>query len=167
MEWRKSIHEMYEVSECGNMRVLLPRYKLPVGTVLRGSINGGYRVYRLQAPGVGNRASKRKVYTAHRLVLFAFVGPPPSNNHQCAHWDGDRLNNHYTNLRWATPAENTADKARHGNLYSGNRKLSGEDVLAIRGLRDGGATYDSIRAVFNISKGNLSAIINRKTWRHI
>ena len=145
MEWRKSIHEMYEVSECGNMRVLLPRYKLPVGTVLRGSINGGYRVYRLQAPG----------------------GPPPSNNHQCAHWDGDRLNNHYTNLRWATPAENTADKARHGNLYSGNRKLSGEDVLAIRGLRDGGATYDSIRAVFNISKGNLSAIINRKTWRHI
>jgi hypothetical protein len=34
-------------------------------------------------------------------------------------------------------------------------------------MRDAGKTYDQIRDVYTISKGNLSSIINRETWNHI
>jgi len=161
MEWRQSLHPYYEVSECGDMRLLVSRSNRVAGTVLRGRINRGYREYKLN---LGNHA---KTYPAHRLVLFAFNGPPPTPEHQCAHWDGDPLNNHYTNLRWATAAENTADKVRHGNIYNGNRKMTKEQVLAIRAMREAGATYDTIRAEYPMTKSNLSSIINRQTWSHI
>lgn len=57
----------------------------------------------------------------HRLVCEAFHGPQPTKYHEVAHWDGDRLNNAPSNVRWATHKENEADKIRHGKVASGDR----------------------------------------------
>jgi hypothetical protein len=100
-------------------------------------------------------------------VLFAFAGDPPEGKTQCAHYDGNPGNNHISNLRWASAADNTGDKIRHGNIYSGNRKLKSEDVLDMRAMREAGAPYETIREKYKVSKGNLSAIINRTTWDYI
>ncbi len=62
--------------------------------------------------------------TVHRAVLEAFVGPCPTPNHQAAHWDGDKTNCQLDNLRWATRAENAADKIRHGTVWRGGNKQS-------------------------------------------
>jgi hypothetical protein len=43
-----------------------------------------------------------------RLVLEAFVGLPPTAEHQADHIDADRLNNMVGNLRWLTAKENIA-----------------------------------------------------------
>jgi len=58
-------------------------------------------------------AGYRRVYIAnhlyhvHRLVAAAFLGPPPDPFcWQVNHLDGDRENNHLTNLQYVTPAEN-------------------------------------------------------------
>ena len=161
-EWRPASVPFYEVSEYGEFRLLINRSNILAGKILKGSIKrGGYREYKIQVNGVGTRVA------AHREVLFAFVGQPPTADHQCAHYDGDPTNNHYTNLRWATAAENTEDKVRHGRHMSGNRSFSEEQVLGMRAMRDVGKTYSQIREVYTISKGNLSSIINRETWNHI
>ena len=162
MEWKPASVPFYEVSECGDLRLLKKRSTLVAGTILKGTLkHGGYREYKVHVDGVGTRVS------AHREVLLAFLGQPPTPDHQCAHWDGDPLNNHYSNLRWATAAENTADKVRHGRHMNGRRNFTEEQVLGMRAMRDAGKTYDQIRDVYTISKSNLSSIINRETWNHI
>ena len=163
MEWRPASVPFYEVSEQGDLRLLVNRSNRVAGTALKGSVKqkGGYRQYKIWVGG------KATTVTSHREVLIAFVGPPPSPSHQCAHWDGDPSNNHYSNLRWATAAENTADKVRHGRHRKGRRSLTEEQVLKIRALRDRGKSYAEIQEIFPVSKGNLSAIINRKTWDYI
>jgi hypothetical protein len=168
MEWQQSVHPDYEISEYGDLRTLVERYRVPIGTELRGTVDrNGYRTYSLIQPGEYGRGAKRKLYAAHRLVLFAFIGEPPTKKHQCAHYDGNPQNNHVSNLRWATPAENTADKIRHGNIYAGHRKYEVKQVLDMRAMREAGAKYSEIMDKYNISKGNLSAIIQRKTWDYV
>ncbi len=45
-------------------------------------------------------SNKRYTRMVHRLVLEAFVGPPPQQGAECCHNDGNPKNNHLTNLRW-------------------------------------------------------------------
>ena len=140
MEWRGSIIPDYEVSECGDLRLLKNKSNLLAGKILKGRIGkGGYRIYKINIDGRG------VTFYAHRLVLAAFLGPQPTPSHQSAHWAGDPINNHYTNLRWATPAENTADKVRHGRHMSGHRKFTAEEVLDMRALKNSGKSYSFFR----------------------
>ncbi len=51
----------------------------------------------------------KKRYFAHRLVAEAFV-PNEYNKLEVDHLDGDRTNNHKSNLRWVTSKENAQNK---------------------------------------------------------
>ena len=48
---------------------------------------------------------EKKKRTVHSLVLEAFVGKRPKG-YECDHIDGDKHNNHISNLEWVTPEEN-------------------------------------------------------------
>ena len=57
----------------------------------------------------------RRSESVHRLVAFAYLGPPPSSEQtHVNHKDGDKQNNAAHNLEYVTPAENRAH-------YLGNR----------------------------------------------
>ena len=60
---------------------------------------------------------KSKKYFVHRLVAMLYV-ENPNNKNQVNHIDGDKLNNHYTNLEWVTNKENNSH-ARRLNLMPG------------------------------------------------
>src|SRR6516164_11851118 len=83
-----------------------------------------------------------QVRQASCLVCEAWHGRPPTEKHQVAHWDGNKANNHFGNLRWATPQENSHDCVRQGidpvGVRKGRAKLSEADVREIRATYKGG-----------------------------
>lgn len=105
----------YEVSTYGRVRSV-PRLVVPKGhvkavrfpgRVLRAAPVRGYLAVSLNSP------SRKQTKKIHRLVLEAFVGPPPEG-HQGCHRDGSKLNNRLENLYWGTISQNSRDAIRHG-----------------------------------------------------
>lgn len=111
---------------------------------------------------------KRRATGVNRLVLMAFVGPPPTPKHEAAHWDGDTSNNRPGNLRWATSKENHADKIRHGTTARGElqhmAKLTASKVIEIRGRIASGEKQRSIAASFNVDQSTIADINTGRTW---
>lgn len=60
----------------------------------------GYHQYTLTIDG------ERKRYKAHRLVAFLFLPTPEKGKNTVDHLDGNKSNNHYSNLEWVTCYEN-------------------------------------------------------------
>lgn len=59
------------------------------------------------------RDNKAHIYTVHRLVAAAWIGPRPDGL-QVRHLDGDKTNNRADNLAYGTNSENQLDAVRHG-----------------------------------------------------
>ena len=59
---------------------------------------------------------KPKRIAVHRLVCMAFNGMPPEGKPWVNHKDGNKSNNHYTNLEWTSISENIQHKFDSG-LY--------------------------------------------------
>lgn len=161
----------YEVSDFGRVRSWKQRGKIRrtwvidravPPRILRHDIRNGYPSVLLVSTENG-RAWK----SVHRLVLGAFIGQMPSTVH-AAHGDGDKTNNRLTNLRWASPAENNADKANHGTRQNGEKagtaKLTWEAVAEIRSRRASGEGLVAVARRFGVCVNTITSITSFKTW---
>ena len=86
--------------------------------------------------------NKQRMFSVHRLVAEAFI-PNPDNLPQVNHIDGNKNNNHVSNLEWCDNAYNMKHAIEHGliqhekqrkenSLNCWMRKLTEEQVLFIR-----------------------------------
>ena len=57
--------------------------------------------------------NSKRMWLVHRLVLTAFVGPPPEGM-EGLHADNDPANNRLDNLSWGTHSQNQFDQVVHG-----------------------------------------------------
>ena len=88
------------------------------------------------------------------------------------HNDGNPANNHYTNLRWDTPAGNQADRVKHGTHTRGERngqcKVTPPQVIEIRRLyATGEYSFVKLGKIFDIGPTQVGRIVNREKWKHI
>jgi hypothetical protein len=170
VEWRPVPgFPSYEVSERGDVRraVAFRHYSAGMSLKQRPHRESGHLIVALSRDG------KRHDVFVHRLVALAFLGPPPSERHEVAHGDGRPTNNHWTNLRWATHAENMLDKRVHGTYpdRKGEKhpmaRLTDEVVLAMRRRRRDGLLFREIAEEFGFPKVTVYDAVTGKTWRHL
>lgn len=111
--------ECYEVSNTGLIRSLerqvrvkgVNKFRTIRGQIIKPRINrGGYLQVTL------SHERKPKTLVVHRLVCWAFNGPPPPGKNLALHGDGDRTNNRASNLRWGDVLDNAADAKKHGTV---------------------------------------------------
>ncbi len=78
----------------------------------------GYRVGTFYIEG------KVKKIKIHRLVAKLFLGEAPKGKPLINHIDGNKLNNHVSNLEWCTYSENNGHARKMGlnNVSDSNRK---------------------------------------------
>jgi hypothetical protein len=112
---------------------------------------------------------KRRCQLVHRLVLLAFIGPPP-NKTETRHLNGNGQDNRLSNLCWGTKQQNEADKTKHGTRGGprgnacGLSKLTEIDVKEIRKLLMLGDTNVSIGHQFGVKPNTISCIKHGVSW---
>lgn len=121
-----------------------------------------------------------------RMVAKAFI-PNPDGKPEVNHIDGDKLNNHVSNLEWVTNLENNHHATVNGLRPSGDRhwlrrnperirrgednnkaKLTEADVRAIRQMFLSGMTDPQVAAAYPfMTKDAIRHVRIRKTWKHV
>lgn len=112
-----------------------------------------------------------KSVLVNRVVALALL-PNPHNHPDVNHIDGDKANNHPSNLEWASRSENekhafrTGLKATRGSQNS-NAKLSASEVLAIRARASEGSRIGELAKSYGVSYATIKSIVEGKTWTHL
>ncbi len=124
-----------------------------------GNNGKGYGVFHQAGRAIG----------VHTYVCERIHGPKPSPSHEVAHscGNGHLLCCSPKHLRWATRAENHADKVVHGTSARGTAnpasRLTPDEVRQIRSLV-GSMSQRRIGAMFGVGQMTVSHIASRKTW---
>lgn len=101
----------YKIDENGNI------FSIRNNRLIKPCIRGQYLSVILSKNGY------KKKYNVHRLVAFCFLKNPL--NKPCVnHIDGNKINNHYTNLEWVTYSENE----RHSHYVLGKKIIHSEET---------------------------------------
>jgi hypothetical protein len=182
-DWRAVVgfKGRYEVAPDGRVRTVLSRVPRHYKTELRTRPNEhGYPVVTLRAED-----GRTHCQTVHGIVARAFLGPCPEGM-QIAHSDGTRTNSHVSNLRYATPAENQADRLVHGTDRNGDKnptrlrpervargercgtaKLTADLVRAIRAANATGLGQKRLAKLYGVRPSTIWEILAGRTWRHV
>lgn len=174
-EWRPiPDFEGYEVSNFGRVRSYRPL------NGKGGLLNQPHLLKALNTPkkkylrvGISNEFGKLRHFPIHTLVLTAFVGPRPSEDHDSYHNNGDARHNHLSNLRWDTKQANADDRIRHGTQIRG--EAVGIAVLTETQVREIKAAIPTWKKglgkyfaqKFGVGNTAISYIKHNKTWCHV
>ena len=158
--------ERYKVSYFGNVDSLNSRGRGKRKRMIP-SINTtkGYLQAHLTINGT------KKKYYVHRLVAICFI-PNPNNYKQVNHIDGNKLNNHVSNLEWCTCKQNIRKAWELGLNAKGEKhgraKLTEAIVIEMFRFRNIEKwTQQRIADHFGICASTVSRILRRKSWKHV
>lgn len=106
----------------------------------------------------------------HAEVARRAHGPRPEGT-ECAHSCGTPLCVNPRHLRWATHAENQADRVTHGTVprgeASGTARLTEADVRDIRARLANGEVGARIAKSKGVSRHTVYGIAKGRLWAHV
>lgn len=150
---------LYSISTCGE---ILGNKR---GVFLKPDIgkNGYHRVI-LYKKGKPNR------FLVHRLVARTFM--ESSKTKELNHIDGNKGNNHYSNLEWVLPKENIKHAIENGlrdTRGSKNKasKLTEKEVKLMRNLFKTGIKLKDAAEIFKVSLSTVKRIKYNTYWKHV
>jgi hypothetical protein len=160
--WRKTQYKYYEVSNFGRVR---SKKRKEIYIMNQRVSDNGYKQVWISDSG------KSYNRTVHRLVAKAFI-PNTFNKPEVNHIDGDKTNNHISNLEWATRKENENHARRwlgkNDALPRGeehwNSVLNWEMVRDIRAMYNSGKRISEIAGITGIHRRTISDVVNFETW---
>ena len=125
--------------------------------------------------GYGVFYYKGKTYKSHRLMYEIHYSEPLNNLHCLHKCDNPRCVNP-SHLFSGTNLDNIKDKVSKGRCHTGNQKgemngaskLTDVNVLEIRMLYNTmNYTIYKLSEMYNVSRSNISYIVNNKTFKHL
>ncbi len=149
-----------QVSSCGNIKTLL-------GAILKPHKCGkGYLRLGQTVNGV------KVCEYVHRLVLLAFVGPPPES-HEVNHKNSIRDDNRLENLEYVTSSQNTMQAIRQGRWAVGEKRwnaILNEDMVRTirqRYAAGEGETVKQISERMQLKYVTVFHVVKRHNWKHV
>jgi hypothetical protein len=164
--WRdiSGYENLYQESNFGRSRRCYKNGKIKI---LKPWINRqGYLIVDLCKNG------KSKHFHVHRLVAQTFI-PNPENKPEPNHEDGNKFNNHVSNLKWVTKSENIQHAMDNGLNHSGENsckaKLTNEQAKWIREVYIKGDPEFGAGALarkFNMTHSTILDIIHGRSYKN-
>lgn len=155
---------LYEVSNFGNIRRISGSKGAVIGRILKPNFNKqkGYYYITLSKNCIQTQ------YSLHRIVAMSFLG---ESELQVNHKDGNKLNNYITNLEYMSCKNNLLHatnvlKKRCCESHW-NSRLTKEQVLEIKSLKNSGITHQLIANKFNVSRPLITEIMLGRKWANI
>lgn len=116
---------------------------------------------------------KRNTSQVHRLVAECYC-ENPNGYKEVNHIDGNKTNNHYTNLEWCSRSQN-AQHAYDNGLISYNKGedcyqaiLKENEIIEMRDLFDSGImSCKELAEKYNRPYMTIYYVIKRKSWKHV
>lgn len=144
----------YKITECGKVF---------------STIRNRFRKNQIKEDGYEVLMIKGNMYRVHRLVAENYI-PNPDNKPCVNHIDGNKGNNHYTNLEWCTHSENNKHAYDTGLRSSDSIKLHTEDdVIQIKKLSSEGWRNNDIAIKLDIPLSVVQKKLKNETkgrYRH-
>ncbi len=168
--WRpvKDYEGIYEVSNLGKVKSIDRVIEYNSGLCKSRNQKGTYTYLAVGRNGYHSASlwknNKEMRFSVHRLVAQAFI-ENPENKKQVNHKDGNKINNHVSNLEWMTASEN--GKHRFSELghvppaLGRTGELSGRSKKVNQYSLDGSYinTFDSAR-IATMHLGKNTTVIN-------
>jgi hypothetical protein len=116
----------------------------------------------------------KKSFFIHRIVCETFHPNENFLDMEVNHIDGNKLNNHPSNLEWSTKSHNRKHAYSIGlnpivkkqGSNNGKSKLDNIQVSVIKSIRSE-LTQATLAAYFKVSQTNIGCILNGKNWMHV
>lgn len=113
---------------------------------------------------------ERKTKKIHRLVAETFI-PNPENKPQVNHIDGDKTNNHVSNLEWVTPRENSIHAVYvlgKGTCSTHSKVIHSEETIRkiCEMLQDNYRNVDIAKRL-SVPRELVTRIRMRKVWKQV
>lgn len=129
--------------------------------------NKGYKVVSVWIDG------KVTKHNLHRIVAETYI-PNPDDKCCVNHKDGNKLNNHISNLEWMTNLENRQHAVKNGLHIHGinhpNSKFTDADIIEIRKKcipADREFGYIALSKLYQTTPKVIRNIFLRLSWKHI
>lgn len=165
--------DLYAVTRCGKVWSKRRKKYLSPGSSSRGQYKSVCLFYKGVVKGM----------SIHRLVAIAYI-PNPDGKPEVNHIDGNKLNNHASNLEWVTGSENMIHAIKTGLLDLENgkksrfqpgfdprrnapRRLTNDQVVSMRSRSDLGETYRDIAKDFNVDESSIRRCCKRESYKDI
>jgi len=109
---------------------------------------------------------KRKNYLVHRVIAMTFI-PNSIRKKEVNHKDGNKRNNHVSNLEWCTREENIRHASSKGLMCCGedrkNSRLTWKEVLLIRKMLS--IPNRKLASLFGVSPTTILKIKKNIKWK--
>jgi hypothetical protein len=169
----------YSISNFG--RVVSYTDRIEDGLFLKGSMLQGYKTFAMGY--ISNGKAYRRTKLIFRMVAEKFVVRDSLNHKFVIHLDHNKLNDHYTNLKWATQEELSAHSKNSPRVIEARRrrandldyttkghKLTPTKVMYIKKIVTDPNRKTRLKILakrFGVSEMTLHRIRTGENWGHI
>lgn len=100
----------------------------------------------------------------HVLVARAWLGPPPTDQHEVRHLDANRMNARLENIDWGTPADNWLDRSSMGNGVREQHHAAKLTEAEVAEIKASSLSQRKLADAYGVNQGTIWNIKKGHTW---